>query len=89
MSMHKQPLTTLEREGLERHGMPIGTPSQLSDCFRLGVQWALQSGYADHSHKCKACGLAYTTPENAASEDCPACGSDGGDFPTPSQGTGA
>lgn len=41
MSDHKNPLTTLEREGLQKHGLPIGTPSQLSDCFRHGVAWAL------------------------------------------------
>lgn len=42
MSMHKIPLTPLEREGLERHHLPIGTPSQLSDCFRAGMDWALR-----------------------------------------------
>lgn len=41
MSMHKVPLTKLERDGLEAHHLAIGTPSQLSDCFRLGVQWAI------------------------------------------------
>lgn len=40
MSMHKVPLTKLERDGLEAHHLAIGTPSQLSDCFRSGVQWA-------------------------------------------------
>lgn len=76
MSMHKEPLTSMEREGLVKHGLPIAAPSQLSDSFRLGIRWALKSGYADHSHKCRACGLAYTPPEGA-SEDCPVCGSDG------------
>ena len=41
MSDHKKPLTALERKGLQKHGLPIGMPSQLSDCFRLGVAWAL------------------------------------------------
>jgi hypothetical protein len=41
MSMHKVPLTKLERDGLEAHHLAIGTPSQISDCFRLGVQWAV------------------------------------------------
>ncbi len=77
MSMHSQPLTPLERSGLEKHGLPIGKPSQLADAFRQGIRWALDSGYADHSHKCRACGLAYTPPDGAASENCPACGSDG------------
>lgn len=40
MSMHKIPLTPLEEEGLKKHGLDIGTPSQLSDAFRLGVKWA-------------------------------------------------
>lgn len=42
MSMHNKPLTDLERSGLEAHGLPIGKPSQLSDCFRSGVSWAQQ-----------------------------------------------
>lgn len=42
MSMHKVPLTKLERDGLEAHHLAIDTPSQLSDCFRLGVQWAVK-----------------------------------------------
>jgi hypothetical protein len=38
--MHKTPLTPLEHDGLKAHGLDIGTPSQLSDCFRHGVKWA-------------------------------------------------
>ena len=61
MSMHRIPLTDIEREGLKAHGLgrAIGKPSQLADCFRQGVKWgqgqersrlhaentALQSGY--------------------------------------------
>ena len=61
MSMHRIPLTDIEREGLKAHGLGrgIGKPSQLADCFRQGVKWgqgqelsrlhsentALQSGY--------------------------------------------
>lgn len=41
MSMHKIELTELERAGLEAHHLAIGTPSQLSDCFRHGVAWTL------------------------------------------------
>lgn len=41
MSMHKKPLTPLERAGLEAHGLDIGTPSQLSDVFRQGVAFAI------------------------------------------------
>lgn len=43
MSMHKIPLTELERDGLEKHHLPIGSPSQLSDCFRHGIAFALNS----------------------------------------------
>lgn len=40
MSMHKQPCTPFEELGLHKHGLAVGKPSQLSDCFRLGMQWA-------------------------------------------------
>lgn len=43
MSMHRIPLTELERVGLTNHGLPIGNPSQLSDIFRHGVKWALDN----------------------------------------------
>lgn len=46
MSMHKIPLTQLKVEGLLAHGLDVGSPSQISDCFRLGVKWAL-----DNQHK--------------------------------------
>ena len=39
MSMHKIPLTPVELAGLVAHGLDTGTPSQLSDAFRLGVAW--------------------------------------------------
>ena len=47
MSMHKKPLTRLEEEGLRAHGLPIGTPSQLSDVFRHGIAWAAAQGQGD------------------------------------------
>lgn len=43
MSMHKIPLTETERNGLKAHGLDIGKPSQLSDVFRLGVAWGIES----------------------------------------------
>lgn len=43
MSMHKTPLTEIERTGLEKHRLPVGAPSQLSDCFRLGVKHGLEA----------------------------------------------
>jgi hypothetical protein len=43
MSMHKIPLTEVERAGLLAHGLDIGTPSQLSDVFRHGVAWGRKS----------------------------------------------
>lgn len=47
MSMHNTPLTELEREGLLKHCLPIGKPSQLSDCFRAGMAWALSNTKAE------------------------------------------
>lgn len=41
MSLHRVPLPQLAAEGLRLHGLPIGTPSQLSDAFRHGMGWAL------------------------------------------------
>ena len=49
MSMHRIPLTDLERAGLERHGLDIGTSSQLSDAFRQGIAWALSQASAEPS----------------------------------------
>ena len=40
MSMHRIPLTELERAGLINHGLAVGKPSQLSDAFRHGMKWA-------------------------------------------------
>ncbi len=39
MSMHKTPLTQSERLGLTSHGLTVDAPSQMSDCFRLGMAW--------------------------------------------------
>jgi len=47
MSMHGTPLTPLEEEGLKVHGLKIGTASQNSDCFRLGIAWALRHELQD------------------------------------------
>ena len=43
MSMHRIPLTELERAGLINHGLDVGKPSQLSDAFRHGMKWALDN----------------------------------------------
>lgn len=45
MSMHKTPLSKMEEEGLLKHGLQVGAPSQLSDTFRQGIAWALQDPY--------------------------------------------
>jgi hypothetical protein len=45
MSMHKQPPTEIEKSGLIRHGLTVDQPSQNSDCFRLGVAWALMQEF--------------------------------------------
>lgn len=42
MSLHNKPLTDLEKTGLIKHGLPTDKPSQLSDAFRLGMEWALK-----------------------------------------------
>lgn len=47
MSMHKIPLTELEREGLNRHHLVVDAPSHLSDGFRLGMKWAHDNASAD------------------------------------------
>ncbi|HYE38182.1 hypothetical protein [Methylocaldum sp.] len=49
MSMHRKPLTDLEREGLIAHGFErdIGKPSMLADVFRHGVAWALAATEKD------------------------------------------
>ncbi|MDO9179123.1 MAG: hypothetical protein Q7U16_12530 [Agitococcus sp.] len=39
--MHQKALTQNEDEGLRLHGLKTGTPSQLSDAFRLGMAWQL------------------------------------------------
>lgn len=41
MGMHNIELTDLEREGLELFRLPIGEKSQLSNCFRTGVRFAV------------------------------------------------
>ena len=43
MSMHRIPLTELERAGLINHGLDVGKPSQLSDVFRHGMKWAIDN----------------------------------------------
>lgn len=43
MSLHKIPLTDLEKEGLLQHGLPTETPSQLSDVFRAGMKYLATS----------------------------------------------
>ncbi len=45
MSLHKKPLTEVEKSGLIAHGLPVETPSQNADCFRLGVAWALRKEF--------------------------------------------
>lgn len=61
MSMHNKPLTPLEDAGLLAHGLPRSTQSQLSDCFRQGVTWALQNVQIE-TCKLGAYGTAYDGP---------------------------
>lgn len=53
MSMHKKPLTPVEHDGLTAHGLDIGTPSQLSDAFRQGVAWGIESEKEKIEHAMK------------------------------------
>ena len=64
MSMHKIPLTSMEEDGLRNHRLPIGTPSQLSDCFRQGMAWALSQ--VSHVVELK---VDYLSPQQAAVRD--------------------
>ena len=43
MSIHRIPLTELERAGLINYGLAVGKPSQLSDVFRHGMKWAIDN----------------------------------------------
>ena len=56
MSMHNIPLTPLEKEWLEKHRLPVGTPSQLADAFRHGIALALRDTVpAVPDATCKQC----------------------------------
>jgi hypothetical protein len=55
MSMHKIPLTELERAGLKAHGLDIGKPSQLSDCFRSGIKFAQSRHDAEREALVRQC----------------------------------
>lgn len=57
MSMHKIQLTDLEHSGLLEHHLPIGKPSQLSDCFRLGIQYATRNFNETVIQLCKEKGI--------------------------------
>lgn len=71
MSMHKIPLTDLEHEGLVKHRLPIGTPSQLSDCFRAGVQWAIREFNKDIIEFNKEKGALQAKIDQLMLEYCP------------------
>ena len=65
MSMHKTPLTDVEREGLEKHGLGqnIGKPSQLADAFRQGVKWG-------QKQEREACAAMLDQMAEEAEQDC-------------------
>jgi hypothetical protein len=48
MSLNNKPLTDLEKTGLIKHGLPTDKHSQLSDAFRLGMEWALKEAGLNH-----------------------------------------
>lgn len=54
MSMHKTPLTELERSGLVAHGLVCDAPSQLSDAFRLGMAWSQRAALSQEPNAATA-----------------------------------
>lgn len=71
MSMHKIPLTGLEQSGLEKHCLPTDKPSQLSDCFRLGVQHATQNFNENVVQLCKEKNALQVKIDQLMLEFCP------------------
>lgn len=75
MSMHEIPLSTLEEMGLRRHGLTVGSPSQLSDVFRQGVAWVLSQQAAqpvppiDMVLHCPKCGLRHVDEAEGEGDD--------------------
>lgn len=69
--MHKIPLTDLEHEGLIKHHLPVGKPSQLSDCFRAGVQWAIREFNKDIIEFNKEKGALQAKIDQLMLEFCP------------------
>jgi hypothetical protein len=71
MSLHKIPLTELEKLGLEKHKLPTDKPSQLSDCFRLGVQHATQNFNETVIQLCKEKNTLQAKVDSLMLEFCP------------------
>lgn len=69
MSMHKIPLTEQEERGLYLHHLPIGMPSQLSDCFRLGMAWAEKVKPSSVQESAKAGGIEFAADLDDAKEE--------------------
>lgn len=68
MSLHDKPRYNHEalRDALEKHGLPVDTPSQNADSFRLGWTAAIDAVRAlDRSH---------TWTETPEHTKCPHCG---------------
>ena len=64
MSMHKTPLSDLERSGLEAHRLPVDRPSQLADAFRQGMAWALTPVAEINESECDEL-MSYANAEGA------------------------
>jgi hypothetical protein len=71
MSMHKIPLTELEKLCLEKHKLPTDKTSQLSDCFRLGVQHATQNFNETVTQLCKEKNALQDKIDQLMIEFCP------------------
>lgn len=71
MSMHKIKLTDLEHSGLLENHLPIGEPSQLSDCFRLGIQYATKDFNETVVQLCKEKNALQAKIDSLMLEYCP------------------
>jgi hypothetical protein len=74
--MHNIPLTEMEYKGLIGHGLDTDSPSQLSDAFRQGVRYALDSmkkqSVDDGNFHCAYCGKtnSKTAMDSSHESDC-------------------
>jgi hypothetical protein len=63
MSLLKYSLTSIEERGLVSHGLSVNEHSQLSDCFRLGIKWALENPELLQDSEHRPLSIIKTIPE--------------------------